>query len=84
MGYSLMPDLYTEVTSIVKVDSDIGQTCECCDFWIGPEPGGCDRFKESVEHYMREHNYRLLHIGQETRYDSQYGAWQCTVAVLGK
>jgi hypothetical protein len=45
---------------------------------------GLDRFPESVNHYIEQHGYRLLHIGTETTDDSKANPWHCTIAVLGK
>ena len=63
---------------IVHIDTNISKGCEHCHFSIGG-----DRFAESVNHYIEEHGYKLLHIGQETTGDAS-APWQTTVAVVGK
>ena len=47
----------------------------------------CDRFNKSpaddVNHYIQEHGYQLLYIGQETDHSSTGELWHSTVYVLG-
>jgi hypothetical protein len=62
---------------VVQISSAIGERCKHCAQQIGT-----DRFAESINHYIQEHNYRLLHVGQQTE-DGSDGPWQTTVAVLG-
>jgi hypothetical protein len=52
---------------------------EHCDFRIG-----LDNFAESINHYINDHGYKILHVGQESSWDSEGSPWQSTVAVLGK
>ena len=68
---------FSEVKEIIRVDTDT--KCQC-------QIGGCDEqlleydFTKSVKHYLKVHNCKLLHIGQETG-SSNY---QMTVAILKK
>lgn len=42
-------------------------------------------FTELINHYIRKHGYKLLHVGTETQYGvHEKGLWHDTVAVLGK
>jgi hypothetical protein len=68
-----------DIDQIVKISTDIGTGCKHCG-----ESIGLDRFEESVNHYIKAHNYKLLHVGQETTYSQEGSPWHSTVAVLGK
>jgi hypothetical protein len=46
--------------------------------------GDLNDFDESVNHYLKEHGYKLLHVGQETSSDGEGNLWQKTAAVIGK
>ena len=66
---------------VVRVSSNIhGGVCEECAQALS----GDDDFEMKVNHYLREHGYRLLHVGQETTDGPDGKPWQLTVAVLGK
>jgi hypothetical protein len=67
-----------EVQHVVHISSGIGRACEHCHTSVG-----LDRFAESINHYIEEHSYRLLHVGQQTE-DGSEGLYQTTVAVLGR
>ena len=70
---------YEGVQHVVYVSTSIGTSCEHCN-----ESVGHDRFPESVNHYINQHGYKLLHVGTETSYDSDGKPWHSTIAVLGK
>jgi len=38
----------------------------------------------SVNHYIAQHGYALLHVGTETSRDDKGKPWHNTIAVLGK
>jgi len=63
---------------VVHIDTAISKGCEHCNFSIGG-----DRLAESVNHYIEQHGYKLLHVGSETIGDSST-PWQTTVAIVGK
>ena len=59
------------------------------------EYGACEECKRSqssmsysvtddANHYITEHGYRILHVGQETSESAEGGLWHATVIVLGK
>ena len=75
---TVQEDYCAEVHHVVHVSTDIERRCEFCS-----EPIGGDRFPDSINHYIREHGYRLLHVGTETA-DTDGGLWHSTVAVLGR
>lgn len=70
---------YEGVQHVVYVSTDIGTGCEHCGTQIGLE-----RFAESINHYMEQHGYRLLHVGTGTSHDMDGKPWHSTIAVLGK
>jgi hypothetical protein len=67
-----------DIKHVVHISTGIVAGCKHCRTPIG----GGDQFAESVNHYIQEHQYRLLHVGQQTE-DGSEGPWQTTVAVLG-
>ncbi|EGR3108320.1 hypothetical protein DNG97_06920 [Vibrio parahaemolyticus] len=62
-----------------KLSSDIGESCPepSCSFY-------CDtgEFAKSIDHLVNEHEYKLVHVGQETTRDDTGENWQTTVAIL--
>jgi hypothetical protein len=67
-----------EVQHVVHTSTGIGKACEHCHTSVGLE-----RFAESINHYIQEHGYWLLHVGQQTE-DGTEGPSQITVAILGR
>ena len=78
-----MDSIYDGVNSIVKISTNLGETCKHCTFSIGAWSNG-DNFAASIEHYINEHGYKLLHVGSETDRDDEGPPWQSTIAVVGK
>ena len=70
---------YEDVTHVVNISTNVGKGCEHCDELIG-----MDSFTESINHYIKKHGYKLLHVGTETSADSVGKPWHSVVAVLGK
>ena len=70
-------------THVVHLSTNIGKTCEHCTFWTG---AGADEHNlaESINHYIAQHGYSLLHVGTETTHSDDGGLWHSTVALLGK
>ena len=64
---------------IVHITTSIEKSCEHCTTQVGG-----DRFAESVNHYIENHGYKLLHVGTETTHDMNGSPWQVSVAVVGK
>lgn len=65
---------YEGVKHVVRITTHDGTSCEHCN-----HPIGSDNFTESINHYIEQHGYKLLHVGSET------GAnLTMTVAMLGK
>ena len=75
----LTPNYYSGVQHVVQISTNIGTGCEHCSTSIGLE-----EFAQSVNHYIEQHGYKLLHIGQETGTDMDGKPWHNTVAVLGR
>lgn len=74
-------NLYAGVKHVTYISSNIGRTCEHCTTfgWVGME-----KVAESINHYIQDHGYRLLHVGAETSRDLEGNPAHHTVAVLGK
>lgn len=70
---------YEGVQHVVYITTNVGTGCEHCSEQIG-----LDRLPESVNHYIGQHGYKLLHVGAETSHGSDGKPWHSTVAVLGK
>jgi hypothetical protein len=63
------------------LSSNVGRGCEHCGHSIGALSQG--DVADSVNHYIQEHGYRLLHVGTETTHDSNGKPWHTTVVILG-
>lgn len=70
---------YEGVQHVVHISTNIGTGCEHCNEQIG-----LDRLAESINHYIEQHGYKLLHVGTETSHDTNGNPWHSTAAVLGK
>ncbi|RLC36330.1 hypothetical protein DRH29_04750 [candidate division Kazan bacterium] len=70
---------YEGIRHVVYVSTGILRRCEYCE-----ESVGMGRFGESINHYIQQHGYKLLHVGQETGTDVNGKPFHSTVAVLGK
>ena len=70
---------YKGIGHVVYVSTTIETGCEHCVSRIGGE-----QFSESVNHYIKAHSYKLLHVGQESSHADEGSLWHSTVAVLGK
>ncbi len=69
---------YKEISNVIHISNADLKKCEFCDFQIYP-----DMLDSSVNHYIKEHDYKLLHVGQETKEEDDK-PWHQTVAVIGK
>jgi hypothetical protein len=69
------------VADVIHISSNVIKQCPHCagfNFKDPPDIG------ERATHFIEQHNYKLLHVGQETINDSDGHPWQTTVAVVGK
>lgn len=57
------------------------RTCPICD--KNMYYGG-DDLASNINHYLQTHQYRLLHVGQETTQDTDGNIYHHTVAILGQ
>lgn len=64
---------YKGIKHVVQISTHLEMSCEHCMTRIGGK-----YFTESINHYIEQHGYKLLHIGTETG-----EGLQMTVAVLG-
>ncbi len=70
---------YENVQHVVHISTDVVRGCEHCSELIGG-----DNFAKSVNHYIEQHGYKLLHTGSEWGRDMDGESCQHTVAVLGR
>jgi hypothetical protein len=72
-----------DIKQVVKISTDetlTSQKCVVCAI-----PVGLDRLEKSINHYIQEHGYKLLHVGTETAKSNEgNGLYYSTVAILGK
>jgi hypothetical protein len=47
-------------------------------------PYNGESFEANVNHYLQEHGYKLLHVGQESSPDDEGKASHSTIAVLSR
>jgi hypothetical protein len=71
--------LFEGITHVVSLSTDEGKGCEHCDTQVGSED-----FTGSINHYIEQHGYKLLFIGQESSRDYEGNPWQIIVAIVGK
>lgn len=71
-------NVYSGVKSVVEVSSDVSRSCELCDFFVKH-----DEFSEAVNHYISNHGFRLLHVGNKTVRDYNDHPCDTLIAVLG-
>ena len=67
------------ITRVVKINANSEGSCQCCSKRIG----GSHLFAESINHYLKDHGYKLLHIGSEATEDRHGEPCHMTVAMLG-
>ncbi len=73
---------YGNVKHVVYISTDISDLCNHCNYNIGSD--GYRGFQNSINHYINDHGYQLLHVGSETGTDSNGNPFNSTVAVVGK
>jgi hypothetical protein len=71
--------IYEGVERVFNISTDVSERCEHCE-----QMAGGSLFAESIYHYIEDHGYRLLHVGEETTRDTDGTPWNMTVAVLGR
>jgi len=72
-------NLYAGVKHVVQLSTNIGESCKHCSTQVG-----IDNFASGINHYIQQHDYKLLHVGSETSRDMEGKIYNSTVAVLGK
>jgi hypothetical protein len=68
------------VRRTVCVSTSQGGRCDHCERSVGCFDS--EGLAGSINHYISEHGYELMHVGQQTDHDQQGNPWQSTVAVL--
>ena len=62
---------------VVQINTTVSPGCEHCFHQTARD---WDALAEVINHYIEEHGYTLLHVGQQ---NGPQGPWHNTVAVLG-
>jgi hypothetical protein len=73
----------TDVKEVIEVSSNELKQCPhypAAFKFSAPETP----LDERINHFIKQHGYKLLHVGQQTTSDADSNPWQTTVAVLGK
>jgi hypothetical protein len=71
-------DTLLALKELIRISSNESRMCPLCDF----ELDGIHKFEDCCNHLLQDHNFKCVHVGQET-----YGLgepFHCTVAVFGK
>jgi len=69
---------YKDIKHVIQLNSDKEYQCELC------RPLDVRRdLTENINHLITKHDYKLLHIGPETKHANDSGSWHYTVAILG-
>jgi len=63
---------------IVRLSTDEIKQCKHC-----ATPVGGDNFEDGVNHYIKCHGYKLLHMGSETVRDFEDNLCNTTIALVG-
>jgi hypothetical protein len=71
----------TSPKQLVEIRSNVISGCKHCQAWGLSDPPDV---AERVTHYIKNHGYKLLHVGQETIDDMNGNPWQTTVIIVGK
>lgn len=53
---------YQNIKQIVHISTNFETDCKECNVVTFH----CDSFGDAVNHYLKKHDYKLLHVGQET------------------
>ncbi len=71
---------YKDIKHTVHITTDDHVSCEQCQDNLG-----YNDIANAINHYINQHNYRLLHVGQETTREQTEGKiFHLTAAILGK
>ncbi|MFA5907297.1 MAG: hypothetical protein WC815_00815 [Vicinamibacterales bacterium] len=63
------------------LSTDVGRGCEHCGESVGFNDSG--DLAPSINHYIEQHGYSLLHVGQQSSNGNDGKPYHHTVAVLG-
>jgi hypothetical protein len=74
---------YAGIVHVVYLSTNAGGSCEHCGQRIGFSTLGDTDLATSINHFIEQHGYRLLHVGAETNPDNEGKPHHSTVAVLG-
>ena len=70
---------YSGIKHVIELKSNKESSCPFCQ----PSTLRGD-MSECINHFITQHEYRILHIGMETQHAPTSGSWHNTVAILGR
>lgn len=70
---------YKDVKHVIHISTSTNNNCKLCNTKMG-----ADSFIDCINHYIKEHGYKILHVGPETSRDTEGHIWNSSVAILGK
>jgi hypothetical protein len=71
-----MENIYNGITEVMQITPDDVIRCEPCNYLPND-------FADTINHYISNHDYKLLHIGSQTSYDGR-NLLSEIIALLGK
>jgi hypothetical protein len=72
--------IYEGISHVVHLSTNTGKNCEHCN----KGSFSIDDLGELINHYIDEHDYKLLHIGSEFGRDLNGATVHYTAAIVGK
>jgi len=67
---------YENINHVISFTSENVSSCELC--------GASNNFQETLNHYISQHGYKLLHVGTQSSLHSNGNLVHDVVVVLGK
>lgn len=70
---------YKGIKHVVTISTDESLTCDECKSELER-----NNVSGALNHYIEQHGYKILHIGQQTSKDNEGHIFHLTVALVGK
>jgi hypothetical protein len=74
---------HDKIAHEIEISSDIGRACEHCNQRVGGGWTDDGIIDESINHYIEQHGYKLLHVGTQTYTGDDGKPRHTTVAFVG-
>lgn len=76
----MINDLNTIYHTIQLSNHNLSNSCSECKKILRNH----EKFDENINHYLQEHNFKLLYIGSQSDRDYEYNLVTNTIAILGR